>query len=86
MRVFRLVIMLVLVVAGCDDKPIRTAKTNNKDIEVNILFDYDGCRGYSADVGSRMIYFVRCNGSVDTSWDEQQDKHTERVASRTEAK
>ncbi len=65
-----LIIVAVFIFAGCGKDPIKTANTNNKEIKVEIMFEYDGCRMYRFDSGGRNIYYARCGSDVTTSWTE----------------
>ena len=59
----RLLLLLPLAVstAACVAEPIATAPTNNAEIQVDLLFEHDGCRVYRfRDIGYH--YFARCNG------------------------
>lgn len=71
---FALVISVALV--GCTQDPIAKHSTNNPNIEVETLFDHDGCRGYRFSDGGRTIYFTRCGLSTNTAWYESTGKTT----------
>lgn len=66
----RFCMIAVLVLAGCTADPVRSDRTNNADLDVSTLFDYDGCRMYRFEDGGRFIYFARCGSDVRTSWGE----------------
>ncbi len=65
-----LVAAAAVVLAGCGEKPVSTAQTDNAAIKVERLFDHDGCTVYRFnDAGPR--YFVKCrDGSTRTEWSE----------------
>jgi hypothetical protein len=65
-----LVAAAAVVLAGCGEKPVSTAPTDNAAIKVERLFDHDGCTVYRFyDAGAR--YFVKCrDGSTRTEWSE----------------
>ena len=53
---------LMLACAGCMTDPIATAPTNNAQIQVDLLFDHEGCRVFRfRDIAYH--YFVKCNGA-----------------------
>ena len=53
---------LSIVLGGCAAEPVATAPTNNANIEVDLLFEHDGCRVYRfRDLGYH--YFARCDGA-----------------------
>lgn len=66
MRRFVFLAALVLFIAGCVKDPVLTSKTNNADIEVELLFEHDGCRVYRFHDAGRAIYFVK--GGSDVRW------------------
>lgn len=65
-----LIAAAAVVLAGCGEKPVSTAPTDNAAIKVERLFDHDGCTVYRFyDAGTR--YFVKCrDGSTRTEWSE----------------
>lgn len=66
-----LVAAAAVVLAGCGEKPVSTAPTDNAAIKVERLFDHDGCTVYRFyDAGTR--YFVKCRdgSSTRTEWSE----------------
>jgi hypothetical protein len=55
-----LLLPLLLVSTACVAEPLATAPTNNSSIDVDFLFEHDGCRVYRfRDVGYH--YFARCD-------------------------
>jgi hypothetical protein len=53
---------LVLACAGCMTEPIATAPTNNAQIQVDLLFEHEGCRVFRfRDIGYH--YFVKCDAA-----------------------
>jgi len=61
-----LLFFVALASAGCVTPPIGTAMTNNPGIQVDLLFEHDGCRVYRfMDVGYH--YFARCDGAGPTA-------------------
>ena len=71
------VFLVALCIVGCSKTPVETRSTNNVDVKVDLLFEYDGCKVYRfSDAGSNH-YFARCpDGSVSTSYDISEGKHT----------
>ena len=56
-----LVLPLALASAGCFAQPLATMPTNNAEIQVDLLFEHDGCRIYRfRDINYH--YFAKCNG------------------------
>lgn len=77
MRPFWLFISILVIgflMIGCNSKPMRTESTNNPEVSVGILFDYDGCRVYRFEDGGSYRYFAHCGLMTTTSWNEQHDK------------
>ena len=57
----KVLVFFALASVGCVTEPIATAPTNNADIQVDLLFEHDGCRVYRfRDVGYH--YFAKCGG------------------------
>jgi hypothetical protein len=55
-----LLFITLLASTGCMAEPIATAPTNNASIQVDLLFQHDGCNVYRfRDVTYH--YFVKCN-------------------------
>ena len=55
-------ILLMLSLAGCMTEPLATVPTNNAGIQVDLLFQHDGCNVYRfRDVTYH--YFAKCNGA-----------------------
>ena len=57
-----LLFVTLLASTACMTEPIATAPTNNAGIEVDLLFQHDGCNVYRfRDVTYH--YYVKCNGA-----------------------
>jgi len=57
-------IALAVLLSGCNKAPVSVAKTDNANIEVERLFEHDGCVVYRfRDDGER--YFVKCASGED---------------------
>lgn len=69
MKTLMLLVCTLLLFSACSKTPVSTKQSNNPEIKVSILFDFDGCRVYRfVDDGEK--YFARCGGNATTSWDE----------------
>lgn len=57
-----------LFLAGCAAEPQEFVQSNNKDVEVYLLTEADGCKIYRFRDSGRYHYFTRCavNESVST--------------------
>lgn len=53
----------IVLIAGCHKDAQETHSTTNSDIEVELLFEKDGCKVYRFYDG-RSIYWCNCEGSV----------------------
>jgi hypothetical protein len=51
-----------LALTGCASEPLYVHQTNNPNIDVELLFEHDGCRIYRFRDGAPMHYFARCDG------------------------
>lgn len=67
-----LLLLTTLLLVSCAKEPISVNNTNNKEIQVSMLFEFDGCRVYRFADAGRAIYFTNCKGS--TQWT-QQERH-----------
>ena len=57
-----LLFIVTLACAGCLAAPLETAPTANPAIQVDLLFEHDGCRVYRFMDGG-YHYFARCQGA-----------------------
>jgi len=60
MKKFILIIACLFLI-GCDKTPLQTVQTNNPNISVSLLFEYDGVRVYRFEDGYTR-YFARVVG------------------------
>jgi hypothetical protein len=61
-------------VAGCANDPVRTDESTNKDVPVSLLFEHDGCKMYRFLDDGRYVYYAKCGGSSETSWNQMEGK------------
>lgn len=55
-------LIAALATSGCVTTPMTRTQTANPEIQVDLLFEHDGCRVYRfMDVGYH--YFARCDGA-----------------------
>ncbi len=59
-----------LVLVSCAKDPVQVGQSNNGSINVEVLFDFDGCRMYRFSDAGRYVYFSKCQLSSGASWDE----------------
>lgn len=67
----RLIAAFALVfLAGCYADPVSTARTNNPQVPVSLLFEHEGCKVYRFTDAGRERYFANCPNqtSVDGSY------------------
>ncbi|HEY1957862.1 MAG TPA: DUF4884 domain-containing protein [Polyangiaceae bacterium] len=57
-----LFLFATLACAGCIAPPLATSATSNPSIQVDLLFEHDGCRVYRFIDGG-YHYFARCEGA-----------------------
>ena len=58
-----LFVLALVATTGCLAEPIATAPTNNAGIQVDLLFEHDGCRVYRfRDVSYH--YYAKCGGGA----------------------
>lgn len=65
-RYYILVSTIIIVFASCiGQQPVTTnLSRNNKDYEVDYLFEHEGCKVYRFRDYDRYVYFTNCNGNV----------------------
>lgn len=79
MKIFKIFLPLIILIACIGGKPIQTVQTKNPDYKVDFLFEHEGCRVYRFDEGknTHYRYFTNCNGG--TSWTENCGKSCTRL-------
>ncbi|UFH52575.1 DUF4884 domain-containing protein [Spirosoma sp. KNUC1025] len=75
-------LLFVLLLLGCKEKPIKNQNTNNPNFQLSYLFEVDGCKVYRFFDGSESVYLTTCKGKVSYEYD--RDNTTYRVQSLTE--
>lgn len=56
-------LLVLVLLISCSKDPVSTNKTNNSEINIELLFEHDGCKVYRFyDAGYRQ-YFVKCDSS-----------------------
>jgi hypothetical protein len=59
--------LATLTILGCSKDPISVSESNNKDIQVELLFEYEGCKMFRFKDGDNDHYFTKCiNASSQT--------------------
>jgi starvation-inducible outer membrane lipoprotein len=56
-----------LLLSGCARDPVETSRTDNPQINVEKLFEHDGCSVYRFMDGGNFVYYTNCQGSTQTS-------------------
>jgi Domain of unknown function (DUF4884) len=78
MKSLSLAILMVAlgVMSGCFADPVSRQTTNNKQIDVEFIFEHDGCKAYRFEDGGSERYYVDCRNSTTVTWDERHGKVT----------
>lgn len=72
------VVLSVLLCAGCENDPERSATTSNGTIKVDTLFHHEGCTVYRF-YDSRTVYYAKCeHGNAQTMYQENCGKNCTR--------
>lgn len=66
-------ILALLILTSCQREGIKTEQTNNKEFDVTLLFEKDGCKVYRFYDGGYYRYFTTCKGSI--QWEESCGKN-----------
>ncbi len=56
----RTAMLTLLAAVACTNDPVSVSGTNNRQIQVDELFEHDGCKVYRFEDGYRDHYYVRC--------------------------
>lgn len=62
-----------LFLSGCARDPVETSRTDNPQINVEKLFEHDGCSVYRFMDGASPVYYTNCQGSTQSSRGKQGD-------------
>ena len=55
-----IILILIILLTGCNKTPISTLETPNPNVKVDILTTVDGCTIYRFRDGGNDNYFVKC--------------------------
>ena len=66
-------IVPILFLVGCTVKPLKTNQTENKEITIDFLFEYEGIKMYRFSDGGYYRYFTN-KGAC--QWSETHGKHS----------
>jgi hypothetical protein len=69
-------LVFVFFLSSCKRDPKEIMKTDNKNFEVQLLFEIDGCKVYRFFDGD-FKYFTTCNGSVSSKTTEKHARNFE---------
>ena len=66
MKKILVLILGMLALVGCakDADPISVSQSNNNDIQVELLFNHDGCKMYRFTDNDRYHYFTKCDNAT----------------------
>jgi hypothetical protein len=53
----------LIVLCSCSEEPIAISRTNNPAINLQLLFENDGCKVYRF-YDDRAVYYTDCRGEV----------------------
>lgn len=69
-RVQVMLIGIVVALCGCAKTPVAVDKTTNSEINVELLFEHDGCKIYRFTDHGDPVYYTKCQGqdSSQASW------------------
>ncbi len=70
----KLIFLLSIVSFSCTRPALETVNSSNPNIELELIFEKDGCKMYRFYEGNRYIYWVDCRGQVVSSYDVHQNK------------
>jgi hypothetical protein len=59
-----LAVLFGLVICGCASDPVSTTTTNNKDVQVSLLFEHNGVKVYRFYDNGSYVYYADARGST----------------------
>lgn len=60
-------IVLLAVVMACEKPAVRTQQTNNPDMDLELLFENEGCKVWRFDDNNRSHYYTDFRGETITT-------------------
>lgn len=82
-----LAIVVCFMLSGCYADPSYKSQSSNPKVEVQLLFEYDGCSVYRFWDGGYARYFVNCRSGSSVEYNEYQGKtsRTDSISTSYEA-
>lgn len=79
--------LAVVLLSGCMKEGQQTEQTSNEGVNVELLFEKDGCKIYRFIDGIHAVYWTDCRGKVESVYQQKNGKssHEERVQNETVA-
>ncbi len=68
-------LVLTAILTGCDKHPLSTSQTGNSEIQVDKLFEHDGCSVYRFEDAGHNVYYTDCTS---TAWSQNCGKNCQR--------
>ncbi|MCW8311454.1 DUF4884 domain-containing protein [Sphingobacterium sp. InxBP1] len=62
------IVALLSLVFSCGKDAIKSEQTNNRDIELELLFEKDGCKVYRFYDGMYYVYWSNCSGRTEYNY------------------
>lgn len=62
-----------LALSGCARDPIETSRTDNPQINVEKLFEHEGCSVYRFLDGGHFVYYSNCKGTTQANYGKEGD-------------
>ncbi len=59
----QLALLGLLLLIGCENKPVATTQSSNTKVPVDLLFEHDGCKVYRFEDGGYPRYYAKCSDS-----------------------
>lgn len=63
-----IIITALFALFGCKKEAISSEKTKINNIELELLFEKDGCKMYRFNDGGRNVYWATCEGKTSYSY------------------
>ena len=76
----------VVTSTSCAKDPVRDGESNNPNVPVSVLFDYDGCRVYRFKDAGHFIYYAKCGVVTQTTWEQSEGKTSRPMHVSTESR
>jgi hypothetical protein len=81
----RISIIAAAFAVACANDPVSVSGTSNRAMNVELLFEHDGCKVYRFGDNGRAHYYVHCRSGTATAIGSHSEEHGKSAQSAEEA-